>query len=66
MAEDQVNGIVHWAAVEFAEMSSYKPKLINESVGAFASVNDVSNNNVFKDFARWLKDDPRWFPKTGE
>jgi len=66
MVDDEVNGIVHWAAVEFAEMPDYKPKLGNEILGAFAQVNDVSNNNVFKDFSRWLKNDPRWFPKTGE
>ena len=66
MIDDEVNGIVHWALVEFAEMPDYKDKISNESIGAFAQVNDVSNNNVFKDFARWLKNDPRWFPNTGQ
>jgi hypothetical protein len=66
MIDDEVNGIVHWAMVEFAKMPDYRPKLMNETIGAFAQVNDVSNNNVFKDFARWLKNDQRWFPNTSE
>jgi len=64
MVDDESNGTVHWALVEFAEMAEFKPQLLNESNNSVASVNDVSNNNVFGDFARWLKDDPKWFPKT--
>ncbi len=65
MVEDEANGIVHWAVVEFAEMEEFKPQLVNEKTNSMARVSDVSTNNVFKDFARWLKSDPRWFPNTG-
>jgi len=64
MADDAANGIVHWALIEFAEMPEMKPQLINENTSAVASVNDVSNNNVFGDLVRWLRNDPRWFPKN--
>jgi len=64
MVEDEANGIAHWALVEFAEMKEFKPQLVNEKTNSMARVNDVSTNNVFKDFARWLKNDPGWFPST--
>jgi len=66
MIDDELNGVVHWAMVEFAEMADYKPTLGNEIEGEFAPITDVSNNNGFKDFARWLKNDPRWFSSSGE
>lgn len=64
MIEDESNGITHWALVEFAEMREFKSQLVNEKTSSVARVNDVSTNNVYKDFARWLKNDPRWFPST--
>lgn len=64
LADDEIKGIVHWVLVEFAEMPELKPQLIDENTSAVAKVNDVSNNNVFGEFVRWLKDDSRWFPKN--
>ena len=63
MMEDGMGGNIHWALIEFVEMPEFKPKLINEITSAVANVNDVSNNNVFGDFVRWLKSDSPWFPK---
>ena len=62
MVDDETNGIVHWALIEFAEMTELKQHLINEENGATAKINDVSINNVFTDFVRWLRSDSRWFP----
>lgn len=64
MIEDETNGITHWALVEFAEMKEFTPQLVNEKTNSMALVNNVSTNNVYGDFVRWLKNDPRWFPKT--
>ncbi len=64
MVDDEINGVIHWAAVQFAEMPEFKPQLTNEKTATVGKVNDVSNNSILGEFVRYLKDNPRWFPKV--
>ena len=64
LINQQVQGIVHYANVEFAEMEEYQSILMNQSSGGSVPVVNYSNNTAVTDFIRWLKDQSQWFPKT--
>jgi hypothetical protein len=66
MMDDEINGIIHWAGVQFAEMPEFKPQLTNEKTASVGKVIDVSNNNILVEFVRNLKNNSTWFPKTGQ
>jgi hypothetical protein len=52
--KDQMNGIVHWAWLSYAEMNSFK-EVLESSNKARIPLIDVSNNDLNKELVRWLK-----------
>jgi len=64
LVNQQVQGTVHYANLEFAEMEEYQPILMNQSSGGSVPVVNYSNNTAVADLIRWLKDQSQWFPKT--
>lgn len=61
LVNDQVEGTVHWAHVEFAEMEDFQQMLSNQESGGSVMLTDYSNNTAVLDFVRWLKKQPQWF-----
>ena len=57
----QLEGIVHWAHLEFAEMEDFQQMLSNEESGSSVTLTDYSNNTAVTEFVRWLKKQPQWF-----
>jgi hypothetical protein len=54
VVKDQINGIVHWAWLSYAEMNTFKDSL--ESINKVRlPLIDVSNNDLNKELVRWLK-----------
>ena len=49
VAKDQMNGIVHWAWLSYAEMNSFKDFLESTNKARIPLI-DVSNNNLNKDW----------------
>ncbi|MBM3896423.1 MAG: hypothetical protein FJ360_01590 [Thaumarchaeota archaeon] len=60
LTDDEIEGIVHWAAVEFAEMSEYKPALPTSISTITIPVIDNSSNTAVSDVIRWIKKQPQW------
>ena len=54
VVKDQMNGIVHWAWLSYAEMNSFK-EVLESSNKARIPLIDVSNNDLNKELVRWLK-----------
>jgi hypothetical protein len=52
--KDQMNGIVHWAWLSYAEMDSFKEVLESPHKARIPLI-DVSNNDLNKELVRWLK-----------
>lgn len=61
LVDEQVEGIIHWQNVEFAEMEEYQQVLTNSESGTSATIVDYSNNTAVTDFIRWLRKQPQWF-----
>ena len=60
MSDEEMEGTVHWALVEFAAMPEYKKSITNDATGGTISVIDVSSNTAISDFVRWLKKHSPW------
>lgn len=54
VVKDQMNGIVHWAWLSYAEMDAFKDYLESENKVRLPLI-DVSNNDLNKELVRWLK-----------
>ncbi len=63
--KDQLDGVIHWALVEFAEMKEFKPEVIGKTTKNALRIVDASRNNEIVDFIKWLKKQPKWFPNDG-
>ncbi len=63
MSDDETQGIIHWAALEFAEMKDYKPSLPTNISTVTIPVVDNSSNTAVSDVIRWLKKQPQWFSR---
>ena len=49
VAKDQMNGVVHWAWLSYAEINSFKDFLESTNKASFPLI-DVSNNDLNKDW----------------
>ena len=59
VVKDQMNGLVHWAWLSYAEMNSFKD-FLESTYKARTPLIDVSNNDLNKELARWLKKEKNW------
>ncbi len=53
--KDQIEGKIHFAAIEYTEMSQYKPYLKNSTNNVLLPIIDMSHNAATKQIALWLK-----------
>ncbi len=53
--KDQLQDIIHFAAVEYTEMKEYKPYLKNSTNNVVLPIINMSNNEIIKEIGRWLK-----------
>ena len=53
--KDQIDGKIHFAAIEYTEMPQYKPYLKNETNNVTLPIIDMSHNAATKQIAVWLK-----------
>ncbi len=53
--KDQLEGIVHFAAVEYTEMKEFKPYLKNSTSNVILPIVNVSHNVITKEIGQWLK-----------
>ncbi|HJT09882.1 MAG TPA: hypothetical protein VJ771_03785, partial [Candidatus Nitrosotalea sp.] len=53
--KDQIQGVVHYAAVEYTEMKEYKPYLKNVTNNVILPIIDMSNNEITKEIGQWLR-----------
>jgi hypothetical protein len=53
--KDQLEGILHFAAVEYTEMKEYKPYLKNSTNNVVLPIINMSNNAVIIEIGQWLK-----------
>jgi len=53
--KDQLEGKLHFAAVEYTEMKEYKPYLKNSNNNVLLPIIDMSHNDVTKQITQWLK-----------
>jgi len=65
VVQDQLNGVIHWALVEFAEMKEFKSEVISTTTKNALRIVNVSRNDEISDFIKWLKKQPKWFPNVG-
>ena len=64
MLTQQLEGITHWAAVEFAELDDYRQILNHPTTGTAIQLVDNSNNKAVSYFILWLKKRPEWSTST--
>jgi hypothetical protein len=55
VVKEQLQGIVHWSAVEWALMPKYENAIIIRETNVRVPVIDVSTNPFLKTVAKWLK-----------
>ena len=53
--KDQMEGKIHFAAIEYTEMPQFKPYLKNTTNNVLLPIIDMSHNAVTKQIAIWLK-----------
>ena len=53
--KDQLQDILHFAAVEYTEMKEYKSYLKNSTNNVVLPIINMSNNEIIKEIGRWLK-----------
>ena len=53
--KDQLEGKLHFAAVEYTEMKEYKPYLKNSNNNVLLPIIDMSHNDITKQITQWLK-----------
>ncbi len=53
--KDQIEGILHFAAVEYTEMKEYKPYLKNSTNNVILPIINMSHNEITKEVGQWLK-----------
>jgi hypothetical protein len=55
VVKDQLDGVIHFAAVEFTEMKEYKPYLKNGINNVVLPITNMSHNAITKEIGQWLK-----------
>jgi hypothetical protein len=53
--KDQIEGKIHFAAIEYTEMPQYKQYLKNSTNNVLLPIIDMSHNEATKQIAQWLK-----------
>ena len=53
--KDQMEGKIHFAAIEYTEMPQFKPYLKNTTNNVLLPIIDMSHNAATKQIAIWLK-----------
>ena len=53
--KDQMEGKIHFAAIEYTEMPQFKPYLKNTTNNVLLPIIDMSHNAVTKQIVIWLK-----------
>jgi len=53
--KDQMEGRIHFAAIEYTEMPQFKPYLKNTTNNVLLPIIDMSHNAATKQIAIWLK-----------
>ena len=54
VVRDQMNGIIHYAWLGFAEMSNYRQSIETQSK-VILPIIDVSNNSINRELIRWVR-----------